>query len=95
MWKKYYSGASGLLSIIIKSKNKKSVYSFVNSLELFGIGYSWGGYSSLAVYNDPAEMGDRRFFKLERNHHLIRMHIGLEDTNDLINDLKKALKRVK
>ena len=95
LWKKYYSGASGLLSIIIKSKNKKSVYSFVNSLELFGIGYSWGGYSSLAVYNDPVEMGERRFFKLEKNHHLIRLHIGLEDTNDLINDLKKALKRVK
>ena len=95
LWKKYYSGASGLLGIIIKSKSKLSVYSFVNSLQLFGIGYSWGGYSSLAVYNDPAEMGDRRFFKLEKNHHLIRLHIGLEDTNDLINDLKKALRRVK
>jgi cystathionine beta-lyase len=95
MWKKYYSGASGLLGLMIKSKSKKSVYSFVNSLELFGIGYSWGGYSSLAVYNDPAEMGDRRFFKIEKNHHLIRLHIGLEDTNDLINDLKQALKKIK
>ena len=95
LWKKYYSGASGLLGIIIKSKNKSSVYRFVNSLELFGIGYSWGGYSSLAVYNDPVEMGNRRFFKLEKNQHLIRLHIGLEDTNDLINDLKQALRRVK
>ena len=95
LWKKYYSGASGLLGIVIKSKNKSSVYNFVNSLELFGIGYSWGGYSSLAVYNDPVEMGDRRFFKLEKNHHLIRLHIGLEDTSDLINDLRKALKRVR
>ena len=95
LWKKYYSGASGLLGIIIKSKNKSSVYSFVNSLELFGIGYSWGGYSSLAVYNDPVEMGDRRYFKLEKNHHLLRLHIGLEDTKDLINDLKNALRKVK
>ena len=95
LWKKYYSGASGLMSIIIKSKSKSSVYSFVNSLELFGIGYSWGGYSSLAVYNDPVEMGDRRFFELEKNCHLIRIHIGLEDTKDLINDLKRALSRVK
>ena len=95
LWKKYYSGASGLLSIIIKSKSKNSVYSFVNSLELFGIGYSWGGYSSLAVYNDPVEMGDRRYFKIEKNHHLIRLHIGLEDINDLISDLKNALKKVK
>ena len=95
LWKKYYSGASGLLGIIIKSKNKSTVYRFVNSLKLFGIGYSWGGYSSLAVYNDPVEMGNRRFFKLEKNQHLIRLHIGLEDTNDLINDLKQALRRVK
>ena len=84
-----------MLGIVIKSKSKSSVYSFVNNLELFGIGYSCWGYSSLAVYIDPVEMGDRRFFKLEKNHHLLRLHIGLEDTNDLINDLKKALKRVK
>jgi len=95
LWKKHYSGASGLLGIIIKSKSKASVYKFVNSLELFGIGYSWGGYSSLAVYNDPVEMGNRLFFKLEKNHHLIRMHIGLEDPNDLIQDLKKALTFIK
>ena len=95
LWKKHYSGASGLLGIIIKSKSKASVYKFVNSLELFGIGYSWGGYSSLAVYNDPVEMGNRLFFKLEKNHHLIRMHIGLEDPKDLINDLKKSLRLIK
>ena len=41
LWKKYYSGASGLLGIIINSKKKSSVYKFVNSLKLFGIGYSW------------------------------------------------------
>jgi cystathionine beta-lyase len=95
LWKKYYSGASGLLGIIIKSKTKNSVYTFMNSLELFGIGYSWGGYSSLAVYNDSVEMGNRLFFKLEKNHHLIRMHIGLEDPKDLINDLKKSLRLIK
>jgi len=95
LWKKYYSGASGLLSIIINSKSKSSVYKFVNSLELFGIGYSWGGFESLAIYNDPVEMGNRQFFKLEKNQHLIRIHIGLEDPNDLIDDLKRSLKFVK
>ena len=96
LWKKYYSGASGLLGIVIKSKSKTSVYKFVNSLELFGIGYSWGGFESLAVYNDPIiEMGKRLFFKLEKDHHLIRLHIGLEDPKDLINDLKKSLRYVK
>ena len=93
--KKYYSGASGLLAIIVNSKCKSSVYKFINSLELCGIGYSWGGFESLAVYNDPVEMGDRRFFKLEKNQHLIRIHIGLEDSNDLINDLKRSLKFIK
>ena len=95
LWKKYYSGASGLLGMIIKSRSKSSVYKFINSLEFFGIGYSWGGYSSLVVYNDPVEMGERRFFKIEKNHHLIRLHIGLEDSVDLINDLKKSLRFVK
>ena len=95
LWKKYYSGASGLLGIIIKSRSKASVYKFVNSLELFGIGYSWGGYSSLAVYNDPVEIGSRHFFKLEKNQHLVRVHVGLEDPNDLIQDLKRSLRYVK
>ena len=95
LWKKYYSGASGLLSIIINSKSKTSVYKFVNSLELFGIGYSWGGFESLAVYNDSVEMGNRQFFKLEKNQHLVRIHIGLEDPKDLINDLRRSLRFVK
>ncbi len=95
LWKKYYSGASGLVSIIIKNKSKNSVYKFVNKLELFGIGYSWGGFESLAVYTDPVELGIRRYFKLEKNEHLVRLHIGLEDPKDLINDLKSSLKFVK
>ncbi len=95
LWKKYYSGASGLVSIIIKSNSKNSVYKFVNSLELFGIGYSWGGFESLAVYTDPVELGTRRYFKLERNEHLVRLHIGLEEPKDLINDIKSSLKFIK
>ena len=95
LWKKYYLGASGLVSIIIKSKSKSSVYKFVNNLELFGIGYSWGGFESLAVYTDPVELGTRRYFKLEKNEHLVRLHIGLEDPKDLINDIKSSLKFIK
>ena len=95
LWKKYYSGASGLVSLIIKSNSKNSVYKFVNTLELFGIGYSWGGFESLAVYTDPVELGNRRYFKLEKNEHLVRLHIGLEDPKDLINDLKNSLKFIK
>tara|TARA_B100000579_G_scaffold190327_1_gene155416 strand:+ start:1053 stop:2231 length:1179 start_codon:yes stop_codon:yes gene_type:complete len=95
LWKKYYSGSSGLLGIIIKSKNKSSVIKFINSLELFGIGYSWGGFESLAMYNGPEEMGKRFFFKLKKNEHLVRLHIGLEDIKDIIQDLKKSLRHIK
>ena len=95
LWKKYYSGASGLVSVIIKSNSKSSVYKFVNKLELFGIGYSWGGFESLAVYTDPVELGNRRYFKLDKNEHLVRLHIGLEDPTDLINDLRNSLKFIK
>ena len=49
-WRKYYSGATGLFSVLIKTKNKKSILNFVNSLKLFGIGQSWGGFESLVLY---------------------------------------------
>jgi cystathionine beta-lyase len=91
-WKKYYSGATGLLGLVIKSKNKNSVYKFVNSLELFGIGYSWGGFESLAVYQDI----QREFHKYnDKDLHIVRLHIGLEDPKDLINDIKSSLRYIK
>jgi cystathionine beta-lyase len=93
LWKKYYSGATGLFSIVIKSKNKSSVLKFVNKLELFGIGYSWGGFESLAIYHDISK--SRNFYKFEKNEHLVRIHVGLEDPKDLIVDLKNSLKNIK
>ena len=95
MWKKYYSGASGLMGLKIKARNKSSVLKFVNSLKLFGYGYSWGGFESLALHQSKREQGDRQFLKLEKNEHLVRLHIGLEDSKDLIDDLKKSLKFIK
>ena len=93
LWKKYYSGGTGLLSILIKAKNKSSVYKFINKLELFGIGYSWGGYESLAIYQDIKK--NRQYYKLANDEHLVRLHIGLEDPNDLVKDLKNSLKFIK
>ena len=95
MWKKYYSGASGLMGLKIKSKSKKSVIKFVNSLKLFGYGYSWGGFESLALQQEFRELGNRNYLGLNKNEHLVRLHIGLEDPKDLINDLRKALKHIK
>ena len=95
LWKKYYSGASGLLGLKIRSKNKSSVKSFVNSLKLFDYGYSWGGFESLALYQNKKQLGARQFTNLKKNEHIVRLHIGLEDSKDIINDLKQALKKIK
>jgi len=95
MWKKYYSGASGLMGLKIKSKNKNSVIKFVNSLKLFGYGYSWGGFESLALHQDTREQGNRKYLNLTKNEHLVRLHIGLEDPKDLIEDLKRSLRHIK
>ena len=94
MWKKYYSGASGLMGIKVLSKNKNSVIKFLNKLKLFSYGYSWGGFESLALYQDKLALGNRSYTKLNNNEHIIRLHIGLEDPNDLIADIKQAIKSI-
>ena len=95
MWKKYYKGASGLMGLKIKANNINSVRKFVNSLKLFGYGYSWGGFESLALHQEFRETGARKYLNLAKNEHLVRLHIGLEDPDDLILDLKQALKHLK
>ena len=95
MWKKYYSGASGLMGLRVKAKSEKSVVKFVNNLKLFGHGYSWGGFESLALHQNVREQGNRKYLKLEKNEHIVRLHIGLEDPSDLIADIKQALKHLK
>ena len=101
LWKKYYSGATGLFSIVLKSKKKSSVIKFVNSLELFGIGYSWGGFESLAILqelrinNKNEYILGRKFYRFKNDEHIVRLHIGLEDPNDLIDDLRKSLRYIK
>ncbi len=99
LWKKYYTGANGLFSIVIKSKKKSSVIKFVNSLKLFGIGYSWGGFESLVLLQDLRDdtkyTKTRKFFRFENDEHIVRLHIGLEDPKDLVSDLKSSLRHIK
>ena len=101
LWKKYYSGATGLFSIVVKSRKKSSVIAFVNSLKLFGIGYSWGGFESLAILQEIKSskkdeyLKGRQFYQFKKDEHIVRLHIGLEDTKDLINDLKQGLKKIR
>jgi cystathionine beta-lyase len=81
-WKRDFKGSSGLFSFELKGDRD----AFVNALQRFGIGYSWGGYESLALPVDP-----HRTITRAPAPNLVRLHIGLEDPQDLIADLKAAL----
>ncbi len=63
--------------------------------KLFGYGFSWGGFESLALYQTHQALGKRQFTHLNKDEHVIRMHIGLEDPKDIISDIKQALKYLK
>jgi cystathionine beta-lyase len=88
-WKRDFTGSSGLFTFALKGGDKAARDRLVDSLELFGIGYSWGGFESLAI---PADTDNLRTVA-QRDHGgpLVRLHIGLEDPDDLIADLAQAL----
>jgi cystathionine beta-lyase len=85
IWKRDFKGSSGLFSFEFKDSSKEARTAFVDSLELFGIGFSWGGYESLVMAVDPY-----RTVSKPPAPNLIRLHIGLEDPDDLIADLAAA-----
>ena len=85
-WKRDFKGSSGLFSFELEDASDEQRARFVDSLELFGIGYSWGGFESLAIPVDPV-----RTVSPPPAPNLIRLHIGLEDVDDLIEDLARAL----
>lgn len=84
-WKRDFNGSSGLFSFELKDADKASRDAFVDALQLFGIGYSWGGYESLVLPIDPY-----RTVAEPPAANLVRLHIGLEDPEDLIADLAAA-----
>ncbi len=85
--KKQLFGRSGLLSFELKDKDLTAAYKLVNSLQYFGIGYSWGGFESLAL---ARRVGGEMFASSEADRVLIRLHIGLENVEDLWQDLEAA-----
>jgi cystathionine beta-lyase len=86
IWKRDFTGASGLFSIVLKPASQKAVYAFMDSLALFGMGFSWGGYESLVILFDCTEY--RTATKWAPGGPTLRFHIGLEDSGDLIADLE-------
>jgi len=89
LWRRDFSGATGLFSFVLAGGDDAARARLIDSLELFGIGYSWGGYESLALPADPV----RTATTLDLEGPLVRLHIGLEDSDDLIADLAAALAR--
>lgn len=92
LWKRDFLGSSGLFSVVLREGiAKEKVIAFVNALRLFEIGYSWGGVASLAVAYDFTGFKGRP----EYGHRIVRLHIGLENCDDLLADLEQAMEKLR
>lgn len=91
LWLRDCTGSNGMLSVAL-SLDEAASRRFVDSLTLFGIGFSWGGFESLVQWVDPSALGGHGYWQ-DGAHSVIRLHIGLENPQDLIDDLAQALAR--
>ncbi len=92
LWRRDFAGASGLFGIVLNPVSRASLANMLDQMTLFGMGYSWGGYESLVV---PYSCNARLYPPAWTEHGAtLRLHIGLEDTGDLIADLEAGLSRL-
>ena len=91
IWKRDFRGSAGLFSFVLRGGNEASRAALIDGLAHFGIGYSWGGYESLALPVDPQKY--RSATAWESEGPVVRLQIGLEDPEDLIEDLRAGLDR--
>lgn len=98
IWARDFTGGCGLFSFVFKGGTAQGRDAFIDALELFGIGYSWGGFESLAVPVDPAPLRSAMTWPPEglarKDRFGVRLSIGLEDPADLIRDIEQAFTRV-
>ena len=87
IWQRDFTGASGLFSFVLDQRTSEDGRRFLDALQLFGLGYSWGGYESLAVL---ADLSDRTIATAPPEGPVIRLQIGLEDVEDIIADLERG-----
>ncbi|MGF7206908.1 cystathionine beta-lyase [Skermanella aerolata] len=92
LWRRDFLGASGLFAMELKPVSKQAISAFLNGMELFGMGYSWGGYESLILPANPEKLRTASTWKSQGP--MIRLHAGLEDIGDLIADLERGLSRL-
>jgi cystathionine beta-lyase len=88
LWKRDFCGSSGMFSVVLSGGGAKQAHAFLDALEIFGLGYSWGGYESLAVH---VSLADRTVAKGPYEGPVIRLQIGLENVEDLKADIAKGL----
>jgi cysteine-S-conjugate beta-lyase len=92
IWKRDFTGASGLFAVVLKPVSKEAVAAMLDGLELFGMGYSWGGFESLIIPFDPSSYRTATPWKAEGP--ALRLHVGLEDVDDLKADLEAGFARL-
>ena len=88
IWRRDFSGACGLFSVVLKPAPEERVRAFLNALKLFGLGVSWGGFESLVIPFDVTN--GRSAVPWNPGGQAIRFHVGLEDVADLIADLERG-----
>jgi cystathionine beta-lyase len=93
IWKRDFTGASGLFSIILKPSPQKAVDALLDTVKLFGMGYSWGGFESLVIPFDCSDY--RSATKWAPGGPALRFHIGLESVDDLKADLERGFAALK
>ena len=92
LWKRDFKGASGLLGFVTRPVPVAAVKAMLDGLRLFGLGYSWGGFESLAILSNPKPY--RTATSWDDPGHVVRLHIGLEEPADLIADLEAGFERL-
>ena len=92
LWQRDFTGASGLFAIVLKPASHDALAAMLDHLELFGMGYSWGGYESLILPFDPRTYRSATTWQVEGP--ALRLHIGLEDVEDLKADLDAGFARL-
>ncbi len=90
-WKRDFSGSTGLFSVLLKPGSRDALRSMFDDMRIFSMGFSWGGYESLIVPQDPPSYRSARPWT--ENGQIIRLHAGLEDMQDLLQDLEAGLDR--
>jgi cystathionine beta-lyase len=93
IWKRDFTGASGLFGVVLNACSETQFAAMLDHMSLFRLGYSWGGYESLLVPTYPSDL--RSAERWEAPGPSLRLHVGLEDVDDLIADLEQGFDRLR